>query len=191
MLQKSGYLSTRPRLAENKPRGQTFRRFCQPAAAAGDHRGTAAVPSHPRYSPKRMRSAARERRMCAVVRRTASGQTMLFSLQRIAGAAGSAGTHAHGCRRGGARRPFASPSGVHRFGVRSRTTRLVGAPNILTRCMSMSRSGYSSSTALFACCSRFRPAGSACPREARRRFSRHILSPGLLGPPGIEAGYAS
>ena len=47
MLQKSGYLSTRPRLAENKPRGQTFRRFCQPAAAAGDHRGTAAVPSHP------------------------------------------------------------------------------------------------------------------------------------------------
>ena len=138
MLQKSGYLSTRPRLAENKPRGQTFRRFCQPAAAAGDHRGTAAVPSHPRYSPKRMRSAARERRMCAVVRRTASGQTMLFSLQRIAGAAGSAGTHAHGCRRGGARRPFASPSGVHRFGVRSRTTRLVGAPNILTRCMSMS-----------------------------------------------------
>ena len=158
MLQKSGYLSTRPRLAENKPRGQTFRRFCQPAAAAGDHRripytspvklaGAAPLAAPGRRAIRsllaeanaiRSALAARERRMCAVVRRTASGQTMLFSLHRIAGAAGSAGTHAHGCRRGGARRPFASPSGVHRFGVRSRTTRLVGAPNILTRCMSMS-----------------------------------------------------
>jgi hypothetical protein len=37
-------------------------------------------------------------------------------------------------------------------------------------------------------------AWSTCPREAGKlflMFSRHIFSPGLLGLPGIEAGYAN